>query len=113
MGTKQSTKSSGSVFFLMEAFSRTDARYKCVPPIMQNRKVSIRHQQKKQKHFFYQHLNIVIKKTLRQTENNFVNFYNVVVVCVVYVKKKNVEKIHQMFTDGLLMLKVCTDTDLK
>lgn len=74
----------------------------------------------------------MIKKNLRQTENNFVNFYNAVVVCVVCVayvcyhfKKQNktlidvvarysnVEKIHQMFTNGLLMLKVCTDTDLK
>lgn len=31
----------------------------------------------------------------------------------VVAKNSNVEKIHQMFTDGLLMLKVCTDTDLK
>lgn len=112
MGTKQSTKSSGSVFFLMEAFSRTDARYKCVPPIMQNRKVSIRHQQKKQKHFFYQHLNIVIKNP-EANRKQFCEFLQCGCCVCSVCEKKNVEKIHQMFTDGLLMLKVCTDTDLK
>lgn len=100
--------------------------------MMKNTKVSIRHQQKKTKTFLLSTFKHCDKKPLRQTENNFVNFYNVVVVCVVCVvyvcyhfkkkKKKmidvvarysNVEKIHQTFTNGLLMLKVCTDTDLK
>lgn len=69
----------------MEAFSRTDARYKCVPPIMKNTKVSIRHQQKKPKTFLLSTFKYCDKKPLRQTENNFVNFYTAVVVCVVCV----------------------------